>query len=264
MLLLHRDVRPHTLSRRLMGLAGVVAALWSGLLLVGSPALAASVPTATAKQCGYTVQTGDYLARIANRFGTSWQNLAAINHLANPNLIYGGERLNICGSVVASQTGTSVSYANTTASYTTSGHAASAADTYWAGEPCHSGDYVNGSVYMWKVPPSCYAGVYWVSPRNYVYRSGFGWCNWWPEVLHPNEPRILWGTRHSTPIPGAVVVFAPGEQGASMGGHYGEVVAVLGNNWILISEMNNTWRGAGFERVNYRYVWEDPRVTYIY
>jgi hypothetical protein len=140
----------------------------------------------------------------------------------------------------------------------------SAAGTYWAGEPCHSTDYADGPIYMWKVPPGCYGGVYWVNPRDYVSRAGFGWCNWWPEVLHPGRPNILFDARHSTPIPGAVAVFAPGEQGASAGGHYGEVVAILGNGWILISEMNNSWRGAGFARVNYRYVWEDAGVTYIY
>jgi hypothetical protein len=143
-------------------------------------------------------------------------------------------------------------------------HLYSAVGTDWGKEPCRSTTYADGPIYMWKVPPGCYSKVYWIDARNYVSRPGFGWCNWWPEVLHPSRPNILQGTRHSTPIPGAVVVFAPGEQGASAGGHYGEVVAILGNGWILISEMNNTWRGAGFARVNYRYVYEDAGVTYIY
>ena len=256
-----RNVRLHLSLSRLIAVPAVAIALISALAATGSPALAAPAhPAVAAQSCEYVVQPGDWLSRIAARYRVSWHYLAQINHLANPNLLYVGERLSVCG-------GTSVPPPAAPPKATPpppASQSGSAADTYWAGEPCHSGDYVNGPVYMWKVPASCYAGVYWINARNYVARSGFGWCNWWPEVLHPQEPRILWGTRHSRPIPGAVVVFAPGEQGASSGGHYGEVVAILGGNWILISEMNNTWRGAGFARVNYRYVWEDGGVTYIY
>lgn len=50
--------------------------------------------------CGgtYIVQRGDWLARIADRFGVSWQALAAANHISNPSFIYPGMRLVIpCG-----------------------------------------------------------------------------------------------------------------------------------------------------------------------
>jgi hypothetical protein len=137
------------------------------------------------------------------------------------------------------------------------------ADTQWGAEPCQSSTYATGSIYQWKVPPGCYAGVYTVNPRNFVARSSFGWCNWWPEVLHPHFANVIFGARHSTPVAGAVVVFAPGVQGAGSAGHYGEVVAVLGHGWILISEMNNSWRG-GFARVTYRYVYQSAGVSYIY
>jgi len=43
----------------------------------------------------YTVQNGDTLSNIANRYGTTVQELATINNLANPNLIYPGEVLKI-------------------------------------------------------------------------------------------------------------------------------------------------------------------------
>lgn len=45
----------------------------------------------------YVVQSGDTLSGIANHFGTTWQNLAAINHLSNPDLIYPGQALLISG-----------------------------------------------------------------------------------------------------------------------------------------------------------------------
>ncbi len=41
----------------------------------------------------YTVQDGDVLWRIAQNHGTTWQALAEINELANPNLIYVGQEL---------------------------------------------------------------------------------------------------------------------------------------------------------------------------
>lgn len=43
----------------------------------------------------YTVQAGDTLSEIANRYGTTVQELVDINNLANPNLIYPGETLRV-------------------------------------------------------------------------------------------------------------------------------------------------------------------------
>jgi len=136
-----------------------------------------------------------------------------------------------------------------------------------SGEPCRSSWYFSGHPSQWQIPPSCYAGVYRVNPADYVYRPGFGWCNWWPEVMNPTRPNLLYGPyrRGSVPIPGATVVFAPGVQGASAGGHYARVVAVYpGGQWVLISEMNFYWRGGGFGIVSYRYVYTGPGVTFIY
>ena len=41
----------------------------------------------------YTVLPGDTLSGIAGRLGTSWQHLAQVNGLRNPNLIYPGQKL---------------------------------------------------------------------------------------------------------------------------------------------------------------------------
>ena len=43
----------------------------------------------------YTVRSGETLSEIAARFGTSYQEIARLNQLANPNLIYAGQRLRI-------------------------------------------------------------------------------------------------------------------------------------------------------------------------
>lgn len=49
---------------------------------------------ASARQT-YTVESGDTLSGIAAKYGTSWQYLADINGIANPNLIYPGQVLTI-------------------------------------------------------------------------------------------------------------------------------------------------------------------------
>ena len=41
----------------------------------------------------HTVQSGYTLSGIAGRFNTTYQKLAQINHIANPNLIYPGQVL---------------------------------------------------------------------------------------------------------------------------------------------------------------------------
>lgn len=43
----------------------------------------------------YTVQSGDNLSSIAAKYGTSWQHLAQLNGLSNPNLIYPGQVLKV-------------------------------------------------------------------------------------------------------------------------------------------------------------------------
>lgn len=53
----------------------------------------------------YTVKTGDTLSKIAADFGTSYQTLAQLNGILNPDLIYPGQKLSI-----PSGSSTSISY----------------------------------------------------------------------------------------------------------------------------------------------------------
>lgn len=46
----------------------------------------------------YTVRSGDTLSSIASKFGTSYQTLASLNGISNPNLIYAGQVLQVTGS----------------------------------------------------------------------------------------------------------------------------------------------------------------------
>ena len=51
----------------------------------------------------YTVQKGDTLRGIANKYGTTYQELARINGISDPNKIYPGQVLTIQGSSAATQ-----------------------------------------------------------------------------------------------------------------------------------------------------------------
>lgn len=46
----------------------------------------------------YTVRSGDTLSSIAAKFGTSYQALASLNGISNPNLIFAGQTLRVNGS----------------------------------------------------------------------------------------------------------------------------------------------------------------------
>lgn len=135
------------------------------------------------------------------------------------------------------------------------------------GQPCHSTTMWVAHISNWATPPSCYASIFYPNPSNYSADSAFGYCNWWVEALHPNTPDIISNhsyPRTSTPTPGAAIWFDPNVQGASSAGHWAQVVAINPDGyWMLITEMNFSWRGGGFGRVDYRYAHVGPGVLFI-
>lgn len=52
----------------------------------------------------YTVKSGDTLSGIAAKYGTTYQHLADINGISNPNVIYAGQVLKIDGAATAAKT----------------------------------------------------------------------------------------------------------------------------------------------------------------
>ncbi len=135
------------------------------------------------------------------------------------------------------------------------------------GQPCHETVKWPKSIGQWTVPLGCYAKIYAPNPKSYVSRPSYGYCNWWPEVLHPNMSgsTALHMASHTTPKVGAVIFFSGGVQGASRAGHYAQVVAVApGGKWVLITEMNFYWRGGGFKRVDYRFIHVGSGVSFRY
>lgn len=76
---------------------------WAGgtnVPVVNPPVVNPPTPVVTppSSGCGvYIVRRGDTLSGIAARYHTTYQHLAAINGIRNPNLIFVGERISICG-----------------------------------------------------------------------------------------------------------------------------------------------------------------------
>ena len=50
----------------------------------------------------YTVKRGDTLSGIARKYGTTYQYLAKLNKIKNPNLIYVGQKIYISKSTTPS------------------------------------------------------------------------------------------------------------------------------------------------------------------
>jgi murein DD-endopeptidase MepM/ murein hydrolase activator NlpD len=76
----------------------------AGLIAAGGPiglaAAQGSTPTV------YVVQAGDTLSSIARRYGLNVNDLAALNGLINPNLIYVGQSIKLSGAAATSPTAT--------------------------------------------------------------------------------------------------------------------------------------------------------------
>jgi surface antigen len=110
------------------------------------------------------------------------------------------------------------------------------------------------------------------------YAQEFGYCTWWAWYTRQGEPLMKLGSAANwlyaapryglsvgtSPAVGATVVFQPGVEGASGGGHVGHVQAVLGGGWFVISEMNFYWNGGGWGRVDWRFADVAPGVSFIY
>jgi LysM repeat protein len=79
---------------QLNGIANPNFILPGEVIRLGGPAAPAATRSYAATG-SYTVRAGDTLSAIAERFGTTVAALVAANHLANPNLIYVGQVLNL-------------------------------------------------------------------------------------------------------------------------------------------------------------------------
>lgn len=261
--------RPSAMRHLVLPLAGT-ASVVAALALTALPTGTAHAAGGLYYQYGLTVQ-GSWLCR-----GWSDGSYHCTQHWYRDsagNLVSTNQAWVPTGGAVAQSSTAPATTAPASAPQNTTTSASSGTGVGMAPEPCSANvpSSVWTSVAYWQpgaVPPGCYSGVYAINPANYVYRPYFGVCNWWPEVLRPDEPGIPYDLsypRVSTPRVGATIVYAPGVDGAGSTGHYGHVESVSPDGrWVLTSEMNFYWRGGGWGKVVYRYVPIGAGVSFIY
>ncbi|HLH61471.1 MAG TPA: LysM peptidoglycan-binding domain-containing protein [Ktedonobacteraceae bacterium] len=229
-------------------LAKCSAAAILGLLFLGvtlgvnaGKAHAQSFATCGSGDRAYTVVGGDTLAGIASRYGTTYMNLAAYNHISNPNLIYVNQVICIPGT--GSNGGSSYH------------PPVSQPPTY--SQPSGNNPPVGGSYNVFPYG-SC---TWWANER---YRQLHGYYVPWTI----NSEAWEWTARayqfgwhvSSLPTVGAIVDLQPWVEGAYGGGHVAVVEQVLPGNRVIASNMS--W-GAYPWQVTYVQFTPGPGVTFI-
>lgn len=91
---------------------------------VASAPTGGSTTSTSTGETVYTVVAGDTLSKIAAKYGTTYQALAAYNGIANPNLIRVGQKIRIPGTGASIQNGSKVRVNSGAKTYTGGGLAA--------------------------------------------------------------------------------------------------------------------------------------------
>ena len=196
----------HRMASMVVGHISVLAIL--GLFLLGSM-MGMHIFGAFAQSCSsgdraYSVVSGDTLGGIAARNHTTWQRLASYNHIANPNVIYVGERVCISGQSVGSGGSGGPPPVRGTGNYFPYGQC-----TWWANERYHQ---LHGVYVPWTTNSDAWA-----------------WSN---------RARDFHWRISATPTPGAIIDLQAGVQGAYGLGHVAVVERVLSNGHVIASNMN--------------------------
>lgn len=214
------------------GHAIVIAAL--GLIMLGSTfgstlfRAFAQAPCASTDQT-YVVAGGDTLGAIASRYGTTWQSLSSHNQLANPNMIYIGQRLCIPNRTTAITFNVALQ----------SAQAIRGMGNFFPYGQC----------------------TWWADQRYYqlhgVYVPWTTGANAWQWTARAED--FHWHVA-SSPSVGAIIDLQPGVQGASALGHVAVVESVLSNGNVIASNMN--WGASPWQITNVQFS-PGPGVTFI-
>lgn len=182
------------------------------LLATAGAAAAFGGATAVASADSVTIKAGDTLFSIAAEHGVSVNDLAQINNVTDPNMIFVGETLELSddASQPAAQAETSNESTEVAELAQGSRQVSDASNSYPAGQ-C-----------TWFVKNA----APWVG-NNWGNASGWG-----------ASAAAAGRSVNGTPDAGSVVVFAPGQGGASGFGHVGVVDSVNSDGSISISEGN--------------------------
>lgn len=108
----------HIVDPNLIYAGQVLSIPGAGARYDSEQAVSSSTAGGTAVGGTYTVRAGDTLSSIAARFGTTFQSLASINGIANPNVIEVGQVLRLSGPAVAPGRGAALAVAPIAASPT--------------------------------------------------------------------------------------------------------------------------------------------------
>ena len=149
----------------------------------------------------YIVASGDTLARIAGRYGTTWQRLASYNHIPNANMIYINQKVCISGNGNGSHGPAPIKGVGNFFPY--------GQCTWYANQRYYQ---MHGVYVPWRTQSNAWQ---WTA-RAYQ----FGW--------HVS----------SSPSVGAIVDLQPWVQGAYSLGHVAVVEKILPNGHVIASNMN--------------------------
>lgn len=202
-----RYLQAHCPVRFLVGSASILLML--AAFLLGSGFVTAHKAFAQSScsqgQKSYTVVAGDTLSAIAERYNTSWQNLATSNHLADANLIYVDQTICIPDNRTTSSSSNPATGPSGTYNPYPYGQC-----TWWADERYHQ---LHGIYVPWT---NISSDAWQWTQRAHAYG--------WHVSSHPSV--------------GAILNLQPWVQGAYGLGHVAVVEQVLDNGNVVASSMN--------------------------
>ncbi len=197
--------KQHRIASVVVGHISMVAIL--GLLLLGNTLGSRIFGAFAQAPCSgrdhpYIVVRGDTLGRIAAHYNTSWQRLAAYNHITHPNLIYVAQTVCIPGQGTTRNRGPAPLIGR--ANFYPYGQC-----TWWANQRYHQ---LHGVFVPWTINSDAWS-----------------WSN---------RARDFHWIVSSTPQPGDIADLQPWVQGAYGLGHVAVVERVLSTGSVIASNMN--------------------------
>lgn len=206
------------------------------LLATAGAAAAFGGATAVASADSVTIKAGDTLYSFAVENGVSVNDLAEINNVTDPNLIFVGETLELSGAAAASTDASEpAAQAEVAETSNESTEAAAPAQVETVATSTEAAAPAQGSRQVSDASNSYPAGQCTWFVKNAAPWVGNNWGNasgWGASAAAAGR------SVNGTPAAGSVVVFAPGQGGASGFGHVGVVDAVNADGSISISEGN--------------------------
>jgi lysozyme len=172
----------------------------------------------TASVDSYTVQRGDTLSGIANKFNTTYTSLAQLNHLSNPNRIYVGQRLQL-----HAQTTTTNQHVTTTS--TSTHHTTSASSTTASTYTVQRGDTLSGIAAKFNTTYTQLAATNHLSNPNRIYVG--------------QQLQVRGGSQATVQTTTAIHVTNNTGYVVQSGDSLSKIAAQYGLNWRTLASKNN-------------------------